>query len=274
MNETKTFDSFEQFLTAACGPSEMSDALRSSRKTEPMREKFTGTRDFAAALDLARNGWPEGAAQVKAVAASIREKLSGSLTERQIAEWSVTGADVDVGRFVIGEPECMIDFVPDTVHAPAKFLRMTVNFMAACGIPAEEIIRKGAAAVALIDALESSGYRVEVDGVVANGFSDIHKTVIRLKNAGEPCEIDRLAFAIAHPSTFRRLFFSYMETLPANWRAALHVPGGYGHVRQLSAEDAGDINIEALRFGTEAASAEWILGQLRGQGIALAQTEN
>ena|ERR1043166_10252420 len=275
MHETVTFNSFEEFVTAACGHSDMPEENRVSRRRE-LSKRFSGTVDFAEALALARDGWPEGAARVKQIATALSDRIQGSLNERQIAAWDVTGADVDVGRFVVGEPENMIDFVPDVVNAPAKFLRVVINISASHAFTVDQITRKGAAVVALVDALESQGYRVEIDAVECSASdrrpTHTHTTVIRLKQAGEPCEIDRLAFAMAHPAMLRRLHFSFVETLSAEWRARIHVGGNYGYPWNAATE--ADITVGALKLWDESASVRWVLEQLRAQGIEFSEAVN
>lgn len=85
---------------------------------------------------------------------------------------------------------------------------------------------RGAAVLSLADTLERRGFSTELR-IVGNSQAggQAFRYSIVYKRAGEPLDIDRAAFAIAHPSSMRRLAFAILEQhreLETNFRS------GYG----------------------------------------------
>ena len=67
------FDSLENYLAYCEQTSDMPASLTKSR--HPGRPLFMGTETFAAALDLARHGWTDGATMAKEYSAELHSKL-------------------------------------------------------------------------------------------------------------------------------------------------------------------------------------------------------
>jgi hypothetical protein len=91
---------------------------------------------------------------------------------------------------------------------------------------------KGAMVLALVDKLEAAGIRVQLDVMLicsAIGRNDTWHISVAAKGANERLQIDSLAFLLAHPSSFRRVMFSYMETHAEALRFGAGGFGGYGY---------------------------------------------
>ena len=142
---------------------------------------------------------------------------------------------------------------------------------------------KGATVAALVMLLELGGVRCEVDLVQAvmpsrgpgRGKFIHHQTVVRLKEAHHALDVGRLVFALAHPSTLRRFFFSIQEQLPAEELSAAGVTsGGYGTPADVSPEHRGDVYIGHSmlgepQWGNEQAAMKWIIAELKRQGVTI-----
>ena len=238
---------------ASCG--------RSSRKAgykDYPTDKFpwSGTESWQDALDLAHKGWPDGLKDIKGMSEKIW-KVVGQQIQKTTFFYDVSGAQPDVDRFLLGEPENMIQFQQEESVGHGKIVKIFVNSSASCGVSVNTMFVRGAAVVALVNALESLGFSCEVctaDAVAGqwHGDAQILQYNVMLKRAGGSLDLDRLAFALAQPAWFRRLVFSAMEQEPESIRSMIGVGYGYGcptESRGLTSAERG-IDVPSLRFGT------------------------
>lgn len=188
-------------------------AHKSSSQKETS-QAWNGTATFSDAVDLARFGWQEG-----------REKLTEGLRIASAvnhesfapARWfDVAGERPDISRFCAGDPEYMIN-QGESLVSKKPVLRLLVQVGGNVATSQAQFNNYGGAIVSWVDALESEGYRVELSFCIqtnstnARNSRDQLSAIVKVKDASEPVEIDRLAFAFAHPSLFRRLWFAIME---------------------------------------------------------------
>jgi len=195
-------------------------------KTKP----WAGTSHFPEAAQLARDGWHEGAKRL----ADLRDRLAesvGELLPETVYMMDVTGFDVDVGAYLAGEPECMVT----TAQMPgaSKQIHMAVNVSNSAYVDPEAMIMRGLLAAGVVDALEAMGHRVTLDVIIptVNRWENTHNNcniIVQLKQADEVLDVERVAYACAHPSMLRRLSFGIKESLPKEWQQGTGVGGGYG----------------------------------------------
>jgi len=189
---------------------------------------------FDEAIEYARHGWPEGANKAKALL--DRLTIDPPSAPHSQTYHDVSGSYVDVGEFVQGVPECMVDFRED--KRPARFAHIVVAACYAASFRASSAIQRGVTIAAIIDALEAQGIRCTVDlhFTVKNESKtdqiDIH---LALKEAHAPLNLDTLTFGIAHPAYLRRLIFGAMEHLPRERHREFSIRsgGGYGKVAPI-----------------------------------------
>ena len=208
-NVRREFDSYSAFIERAInGYSLLGYDRRSSRETgaSPSWDYMAG---WDGALKLASAGWPDGLERLDQAQAEIL--AGGTLTTRHVVHYDVAGDEVDVGRFVSGEPENMLTFDTVTVSGPGPVVSLVVNLTASAAISARAYFARGAAVMVLVDALENAGRRVELSVVASVGShaSAATDTIrVLIKQADQPLDRDRLAFVVCHPAFFRRLCFS------------------------------------------------------------------
>jgi hypothetical protein len=166
---------------------------------------------FRAAVETAMHGWPEGAAKARKLLDSIPD-LAPQESYASATYYDVQGSYVDVGEYSRGVPECMVDFRED--KRTARFARIVVSGFYSAAIKAETVMARGVTIAAIVDALETRGIRCSVVHVV-RGRVD-WETRVTLKHETEPLNLDVLAFALAHPATFRRLHFGAQELEPTD----------------------------------------------------------
>lgn len=252
-------------LAALAAPTPNWGSNWSSRCDDSWRNEWTGGASFEQAIAMARIGWPEGAARAQKLLKSLQ--LPPFEETHSVTQNDVTGSYVDVGEYVQGVPECMVDFREDT--RKARFLSIRVSGVMACAIPAEEAMNRGVCIAAIVDALESRGIRCDVSLVFLNRRprGTVEYTV-SLKRATDPLNLDVIAFGVAHPACFRRLVFGAYENESKATRLALHVPGGYGIVTKVPESD-GEITFQSPRIMEDwspKAALEHIQNALRKAG--------
>ena len=193
-----------------------SKCQKNGRTSRDGKDSFYGAT-WAEAVNLFEIGWEEGREFINKIVTDIENSQSEIFKQR--VEWDVQGDAVDVGRFVSGEPECMMKW--SKRKTKMRRARILANISVSAGINHTQIRWKGACTLALIDRLESAGIRVELDlGICyrergySGGEDEIWAETINVKRSDEPLQIDRLAFLLAHPASFRRIMFSYEEASP------------------------------------------------------------
>jgi hypothetical protein len=207
---TSRFDSWDSFVADASVIS-----YRGSWGGHSSGNKdFYGTSTFAEATKLAREGWHEGVERVGEIRATISSAIQSLISRRADSiGYDVFGEYVDVGLFLTGEPECFgVRVSEDSISK--SVVRINVNIGVSGSVSHRAIFARGAAVIAAVDVIESTGRRVEVygvDGSLKHGGNRLHEIQVLLKSASQPLDIDRLVFALCHPSTLRRFCFSVAE---------------------------------------------------------------
>lgn len=239
----------------------------------PDRQGWSGGHSWEQCLRMAREGWPEGLKLVEAITAKFEHITASKLMRPQVA-YDVAGDCVDVGRYVTGEPENMMIWEEAEIENAGKIVRIEANLSASSGISAAQMAIRGAAVCALVDALEQCGKSVELTLCFATkGGRRRMEFYVPVKQAGEPLEMDRLAFMMAHAGMFRRIGFACLENAPEQWRQAIgvEVSGDYGI--PASCKGAGTkadiVAPHMLLNGDAAACVQWVFQTLKEQGISI-----
>lgn len=182
--------------------------------------------DFNTARLLARDGWREKAGELEHYMTLIQELVERNWT----VNWDTSGEAVDTGRFLQGEPECMLNFpVPET-----RSVRLLVNLSARCTADAPRLLNRGIAIASVVYALQASGIGVSLTaGEWVSGKSgNMHETLMEVNEFSEYIDPARLAFWLGHPATLRRCIFRYNEQQTAEIRREfgfMNSYGGYGY---------------------------------------------
>lgn len=233
------FDAWDDFLTHAAKPGVWRPCESDFR--DDFRAKWTGTASLADAIHLARFGWPAGRARMADALVNVRAARADALTHKR----DVAGAYPDVPRAVAGDPMSMIS-ATRTRAGTQPVIRVDVDFCMSNTVPAEVIMRRGAILLNLVDQLENNGYSVELRITATMGRKDIdgnragYQLAVTFKRAGEPLDVDRAAFALAHASTLRRLMFSAIEQHADLERMLTH---SYGRTMHVPAPDHDEATI-------------------------------
>lgn len=198
--------SWHDFLAAAQAPETIKGDGRHAR------DQWAGG-SWEEALRLAVDGWPVPLADTHVSVATLRERagLGTSVTTLEPA-WDVTGSEVDIGAYLAGVPECMVDAVPRQTSRRGRIVAFLVPACYSNKTPHALIQNRGIALATLCSAIIAAGHGVEIwSGFVGLLGDDRIHAVARVVSAGEPLDLGRLIFAVAHPLMLRRLWFAVWD---------------------------------------------------------------
>ena len=155
---------------------------------------------------LATHGWTDGARRAAEVATRIADRVVSSpslVSTHEELGYDVTGGCYDHGAYAQGVPECWLTMRPVEAR---RAVRIVVNIAASGGVSNEILERRGFATVAMALTFDAMGYPVTVDVCDVQNYVD-HDFVIRVADSstGSPLDVDRLAYALAHPTSLRQV---------------------------------------------------------------------
>lgn len=265
----REFDTWGDYLAWVSSPKQAGSEHDASTRKGAARSDWSGSASFQEAWDLARFGWPDGRKLIDALTSQV-EHLTADLVTRPTVAFDVTGDCVDVGRFLSGEPECMMHFEQEEIQGAGRVVRVRIDVAASAAVDPKDMMKRGAAALALVDCLENAGRSCEIVFTCCTevGNSRIDN-IVMLKEAGAPVEMDSLAFAIAHPSSLRRIGFAAWEHENEGLRDACGIPhGGYGKA-VAPKHCPAEIIVPSMYGLNGGALLKWIEQQLKENGVTV-----
>lgn len=209
----KSYDTWSEFVNEIrCMRTDWHSTT--STRLESKGGDWFATENYEQAVNLALYGWPEGRDLMTTVADELRGvEINVESVRKELRD--VCGMVPIVPVALAGDPANMLNI--EDVEVPSKILRVVVAVGDTASTSAETIMRRGGAILSYIDALENAGWRCELVGrwrsISMNG-KKLFQADVTMKAAHEPLDIDRAAFAFAHPSMLRRLMFRMMESFP------------------------------------------------------------
>ena len=221
--------------------------------------QFFHTANLTEALSMAREGWDEPRAEIDALVENIEDKIMPVLTPAFTMYRDVSGGSVDVGAFMSGEPECMIEMQLCEIAKPGKVISILVNGFYSAHTSEADITTRGAAIVALIDAIEKMQHSAEV--WVEYPFTGISH-LVKVKAAGESVDIDVLMFILGNRDAYRRVNFAAQELEPRGGRGmGCGDSHSYGSPMTLTCVDEtkANVTLETLVYGNPCEDGEvWV----------------
>lgn len=260
-----SYDSFDAFVDAASAPPN-AQTFKTNDSSVTGKAPFCGGATWLENAKLARHGWPEGEKMV----AKFRSELALDLPVLERHDefqpiLSEEGDDVMVDRYLDGETDCWHGWQNNEVQREGKIVKLQYDIAASAAVPASTLQTRGAGACALIDALESSGYRVEVEIMMhSNGTGGGEQRFkVTLKRPEQDLDLARLAYALCHPSVLRRLWFRLGEQLnPEQFRD--YYGYGYGVIKTPPLSETQG-NIYWGRLNTTGTDAEQVTAKVMSE---------
>jgi hypothetical protein len=232
---------------------------------------------FADAMRMARDGWQEHAEDALRVAESAVEMAEKEhMMDTFDMTWAVAGDEVDIGRYLTGEPECMIAFPLSKTSKQGRVITLMASVITSAAIKPETVIRRGKLVCALALALSRLGHSTElwaISHLKANASGNPrdrdNEILVRIKGADDALDPARILFAYAHPSMQRRLCFAAACNLPKGWNAAR--PTKWPSRQQDRTSWEGAIMLPELRSPKDVPDADVFLRKYLGELGLLAE---
>jgi hypothetical protein len=273
--DVATFETWGAFLAQVQKPG----TSKWTSSSEQGNDSWAGTRTFADAVALARNGWKEGESRMRELSRKLEVKLIHRIV-REDVNYDVEGMSFDVARYLEGEPEHWVRMEESTMQADShRHVKVLVNVAVSCGVNPDVIIARGAAIGALVELLEYAGHRVELwtcdaqsDGTSNPAF---FQRYVRVKAYDQPLEPARVAFALAHPARQRRLGFRLMEQARPEISRRLSMHYGISVDAPKSVREEASLYLGRMQgynheeWSTPAFAEAFVLGELARQGVVL-----
>lgn len=250
------------------------------RKSRPIAlegdARWTGSESLPVFIATARAGnWSSGQdrSMVDSITAAVGSHVQ--IPTYQVTDDPAYAETFDVGALTQGDPDHWIAPVyTDAMTAGARVITIAASVGASDSVEHDAMIRRGALAVAIAEALELAGYPVELIATLGSTardtFADYRWT---LKPAGQPLDCDRALVALAHPSTLRRVVFAMMESEPDE--RIYRAQGATASLGTPAASAlAADIVIPEMKgsprmFESDHAAIQWALAELARIGAVL-----
>jgi hypothetical protein len=187
-------------------------ALQHPRSVYSADPDWYGCATLREAVRVAESGWSEPRSDVLAITGDIMATLRHTISDTFQPVYDVTGATVDIGAFLEGIPECMIDFRPQEVASHGRVVTILFSCSVTAQHSADSIRRRGAVIGALIEILAQLQHSVILYTERATESykrgQGVLSQLTKVKDAGDLFDIDAFMFAIGHPAMLRHLCFS------------------------------------------------------------------
>jgi hypothetical protein len=226
---------------------------RRSSDTKSERDWY-GSPDLDTAVQMGLDGWHDIRPEVDALFSRMEEQINMAIGDVFEMRYDYGGDSVDIDRFLMGDPECMLEYDVVPSGRMGRVVKVLVNGAASCNVSAKEIQQRGALAVALVDVLNKLGVGVEVWLESATEYENkYHSQLIKLHSSEERLDVNNLMFAMAHPSMLRRVGFSILEK--TGWEPAkrcAQINAGYGRPHNMTQAERieADVKIERIQNAT------------------------
>lgn len=218
-------------------------------------------------------GYRASVIDAEKLVAHIETDLGFAMVNDFASTYDVAGSEVDMGRYMSGEPECMVESMPMKVMRTGRVIKIAVPVCYPSTIKAETVKARGAAVMALVNAFAMMQHPVEIYACLGiHGGRDKRMSYsIKVQAADQPLNMGRVMFALAHPTMLRHLLFAAEHQENANIQRDFGIGGSYGHPGYETIIDDLDINVEnaiilpplmSNNGWSEEESVTWIKSQL------------
>lgn len=237
---------------------------------------FNGVSSREEAHDLAVNGWQDQSEEVLSLVESAVESVAAEFNLPAFRSvWDVSGCEVDVGRYLAGEPENMIDYEMVATPRSGRVITLVASAAYSGSISTETIKERGLGIAALAMALGRLGFATELwsDWSVSNLGGGKGETMGRVrtlvKGPNDELDVSRIMFAYAHPAMLRVLYFDAIHQLPQIVHGELGIGRNYGYPTDPKEDlPEGTIYLPSVRSGYDVPEArDLLIGHLRSLGI-------
>lgn len=272
-NDSVYIESYDSLAEAVRHAEKVSDKNKSSHKHA---YDWNGNVTFNESVDLALKGWHEVRPQVDRMFNELESSISDSIDQSYTMVYDYSGDMVDMGRYMAGDPECMIDYVAVPQERMGRVINVLVNMSASAMVDPDTMLKRGVAVTALLDAMHKLGVGLSVwcempTARMGVDKGDVYSQLVKLHDSSDNLDIDNLMYAICHPSMLRRLGFGLHEG--SAWKHAKHcTSGGYGYPANVKCEKlvGADVVIGMTQDANgswQTNPVAWVVNTIRGLGL-------
>lgn len=192
------------------------NAERNIDRYNDAASEWNGYATHTDALRMAKgDGYTEAVPDAKALLRWIETDLGDAMVTHFDAIYDVAGGSVDVGRFLAGNPECMVSVMPTKIMRTGRVIKVAVSTNYDAGIHASTIRARGAAVMALVEAFAMLNHPCEIWAIQCatgrrSGSSGNRRFLyqIKVQESDQPMQWGRIMFALAHPAMRRQMGFA------------------------------------------------------------------
>lgn len=244
--------------------------------------EFTGTKTFDQAKKLMVSGWSQPLETIESIRDRVRERV-GFIDGAQFQfDHATYGTRLDVSSYAVGSPLALMTAYEEPERRKTRFVRILVDTSVSWMVDKKDIQTRGAAIVALCDALNTLGYSTEVwatSSIASEMSKDSDKFValVPVQGVGEPWDVRSAMFPLAHASFLRRIVFGLMESLSTEERERFRVGNAYGFPSASSKGSLADVHCGGADVICSSEPGEirhvvadpvkWVLSQCKNLGV-------
>lgn len=192
-----------------------------------------GAKSINELVALARTGMPREGIDALAIAEDSLQTLEHDLESQQFnGVYDVSGSDVDVARYLSGEPECMINYEMNARQQTERVVTLVVALGVSGAMSTETMRKRGQQIVALAEAIDRTGLQTEIwaefttGGEKCRGYTG--RIQVRLKSPGELFDAGMFMFALTHAGFYRGFLFNATWQLPTEFHAPMTLASTMG----------------------------------------------
>ncbi len=228
-------------------------------------DRFAGG-SFANAVKMARgDGWTAALPEIDAT----RIQGDGAGRDFEIV-YDVSGADVDMGRLMSGEPDCMSEALLTAPRSPVVSVLVPFGFN--CNVDESAMRKRGAVVAAVLEWSRATGVTVEVWAVKAgsSGGKNAQRYAYSVfvgdsRGAYNPAVV---AYAVGHPTMLRRLSFGVQDGESTAMQKALGSCRGCSvpiTIDDIPVDTAGGAVVLPMLLprGDDPVTVDWLLEEVR-----------
>lgn len=227
-DQSIVFDSLEDFASCA---QRHSGEFEAAHGWDPY---FCGAESIEAALSLARNGWQEAEVEALNIVDSAIDAIDAETDVVAFRPlFAMSGAEVDMGRYLSGEPECMVDYELITAPSAGRVITLCASVCVSAAVSNETIKKRGYGIAALAFALMRLGFAVELWAditISGSGFGGkaLGQMRILVKGLNDELDPSKVMFGYAHPAMLRGLGLPVGHEFEPKLAQRLGIGRGYG----------------------------------------------
>ena len=210
-----TFDSLDDMLDNV--PSDTQESYTTG---------FHGVTSYDTALESARDGEPgEGLQSADIAARRILDRMGNVPTLMPDAVYGTAGSVVDVGRYLSGDPECMLEFPLAEAPSFGRVVNLVIDGTISAAVSADAVRKRGIAIFEAILGLEAAGYTVRVSWQIISsltmgphkptGHAYSRRVAVTLRDIGQPFDPARLFWCLTNVAMVRVFGLNAPALMPA-----------------------------------------------------------